>query len=103
MNNNKKKKILILISVIFLFLAVFDGWPYGFFTLLRFVVFASMAYIAWLAYKAEQEKWTWIYGCLAVIFNPFIPFYFGRNFWVVTDLIVAVFLVLSIFIFRLKD
>ncbi len=97
---NKKKNIILLIAAAFLFLALIDGWPYGFFTLLRFVVFASMAYIAWLAYEAKKEKWIWIFGFLAVIFNPFIPLYFGRDFWVVVDLIVAVFLIISIFVFK---
>lgn len=100
MEPNKKKNIAAIFAAAFLFLALFNGWPYGFFTLLRFVVFAATAYIAWIAYKAKQEKWTWIFGFLAVIFNPFIPLYFGRDFWVVVDLIVAVFLIISIFVFR---
>lgn len=100
MEQNKKKNIALLIAAAFLFLAMFDGWPYGFFTLLRFVVFALTAYVAWLAYEAKQEKYTWIFGFLAVIFNPFIPLYFGRDFWVIIDLIVAVFLIISIFVFK---
>jgi len=103
MHNNQKKNIAIYISAAILFLAIFDGWPYGFFTLLRFVVFASTAYIAWLAYEEKQEKWTWIFGFLAIVFNPFIPLYFGRDFWVVADLIVAIFLVFSIFVFKLNQ
>jgi len=61
-NHSKKKNIATIISAVFLFLAMFNGWPYGFFTLLRFVVFASTAYIAWIAYEAKQEKWTWFSG-----------------------------------------
>jgi hypothetical protein len=97
---NKKKNIAVLIAAVFLFLALFDGWPYGFFVLLRFVVFTLTAYIAWIAHQAKQEKWTWIFGFIAVIFNPFIPLHFGRDFWVVIDFIVAIFLVISIFVFK---
>ena len=100
MSFEKKKNIATIVSAIFLFLAMFGGWPYGFFTLLRFVVFAATAYISWIAYEAKQEKWIWIFGFLAVIFNPFIPLYFGRSFWVIVDLIVAIFLIISIFVFR---
>ena len=103
MNPNKKKNIITLIPIIFLFLALFSGWPYGFFTLLRFVVFASTAYIAWLAYKQKQEKWTWIFGFLAVLFNPFIVIHLDREIWSVIDLIVGVFLIASILIFKLKQ
>ncbi len=100
MEQNKKKNIALLIAVAFLLIALFDGWPYGFFTLLRFVVFASTAYIVWMAYEVQKEKWVWIFGFLAVIFNPFIPLYFGRDFWVIVDLVVTVFLIISIFVFK---
>lgn len=100
---NRKKNIALLIATVFLLLALFDGWPYGFFTLLRFVVFALTAYIAWIAHQAKQEKWIWIFGFLAVIFNPFIPLYFGRDFWRVIDFIVAIFLIISIFIFKIPQ
>ena len=99
---NKKKNIAAIISATFLFLAMLSGWPYGFFTLLKFVIFTLTAYIAWISYQAKQEKWTWIFGFIAVIFNPFIPLYFGRDFWILVDLIVAVFLIISIFIFKLS-
>jgi len=63
-------------------------------------VFAAMVYIAWTAYEVKQGKWIWIFGFLAVIFNPFIPLHFGRDFWVVIDFIVAIFLIVSIFVFK---
>jgi len=102
MNLEKKKNIITFVSVVFLFLALFGGWPYGFFTLLRFIVFAITAYLAWIAYKEKQEKWTLIFGFLAVIFNPFIPLYFGRSSWVIIDLITAIFLIISIFTFKIS-
>jgi len=65
MEQNKKKNIALLITAAFLFVALFDGWSYGFFTLLRFVVFTSSAYVAWIVYKAKNEKLVWI-SCCAV-------------------------------------
>jgi len=100
---NRNKNIAIIISIAFLLSAMFDGWPYGFFTLLRFVVFAAMAYMAWVAYESKQGKWIWIFGFIAVIFNPFIPLYFGRGFWVIVDFMVAIFLIISIFVFKLPE
>jgi len=100
---NRRKNVATAISATFLFLAMFGGWPYGFFTLLRLVVVASTGYIAWIAYRSKQETWTWIFGSIAVVFNPFMPLYFGRGFWVVIDLIVGIFLVVSIFVFQSPD
>lgn len=102
MEQNEKKNIALLVAAAFLFLALFDGWPYGFFTLLRFVVFAITAYIAWISYEQKKEKWVWVFGFLAVLFNPFIPIYLNRELWSIIDLIMGVFMIVSIFIFKLK-
>ncbi|PIV39883.1 MAG: hypothetical protein COS29_00215 [Candidatus Omnitrophica bacterium CG02_land_8_20_14_3_00__42_8] len=101
MEFNKKKNIATIISATFLFLAMFSSWPYGFFTLLRLVVFGTTVYLSWLAYKSERQSWTWVFGFIALIFNPLIPLHLGRDLWVVVDLLVAVFLIISIFIFKL--
>jgi hypothetical protein len=100
---DKRKNIITIIATTFLFIALFDNWPYGFFTLLRFVLFASTAYIAWIAYEQKKEKWVWIFGFLAVLFNPFIVIHLNRELWNIIDIIVGLFLILSIFIFKLKS
>lgn len=101
MDLSKKKNIALLIAAAFLFLAIFDGWPYGFFTLLRFVVFACSTYVAWVAHEAQKKKWVWIFGFFAVLFNPFIVIHLDREIWSVIDLIVGVFMVISLFVLKL--
>jgi hypothetical protein len=93
---NKNKNIITIITAFFLFLALFDGWPYGFFTLLRFIVFSSSTYITWMAYVAQREKWAWVFGFLAVLFNPFIVIHLNREIWIVIDLIVGIFMIVSV-------
>jgi len=95
------KNFAILISVIFLILAAVGLFQYGFYTLLRFIVFVTTTYLAWLAYSNQKQQWTWLFGFIAVLFNPFIPIHFSRDLWRVIDLVVAVFLIVSIFAFRL--
>lgn len=101
MQLNKKKNIALVIASAVLFLALFDGWQYGFFTLLRFIVFATTAYVAWMAYEAQREKWVWIFGFIAVLFNPFFLIHLDRDTWVVIDFIVGLFLFVTIFTFKL--
>ena len=103
MKANKNKNIAIIISVIFLFLALLEGWPYGFFTLLRLVVFGTTAYLTWLAYRSEKQAWIWIFCFLALVFNPVIPLHLGRDLWIAIDLLVAVFLLISIFAFQITE
>jgi len=100
---NKNKNIAIIISVILLFLAMIEGLPYGFFTLLRLVVFGTTVYLSWLGYKSEKYIWIWIFGFIALVFNPLTPLHLGRDLWVIIDLLVAFFLIFSIFTFRLPN
>jgi len=101
MNNNKKKNIALVVAAAILFLALLDGWQYGFFTILRFVVFATTAYVAWMAYEGQKEKWVWVFGFVAVLFNPFFPVHFDRETWVVIDLVTGILLLVTTFFFKL--
>ena len=103
MDLSKKKNIASIIATVFLFLALLNGWPYGFFTLLRFVVFVATAYIAWLVYEQQKAKWVWIFGFLVVLFNPFIVIHLNRELWSFIDVIVGVFIIVSIFALKFKD
>ena len=100
MEANKKKNIILVFATFFLFVALFNGLPYGFFKLLRFVVFASTAYVAWMAHEHKKEEWTWIFGFLAVLFNPFFPIYLNRYLWIILDLITGLFLIVSVFVLK---
>jgi len=97
------QKILTIIASGFLFVALFDGLPYGYFTLLRFVVCAVGAYIAYKTYEKDNESLlVWLFGGIAILFNPIIPIYFTREVWWVIDLIVGGVFLLSIFKFKNK-
>ena len=98
---DRNKNIPIIISVIFLFLAVVGSFPYGFYTLLRLVVCGATVYLAWLAYDSNKRVWIWPFGFIAVLFNPLIPIHFNRDLWRVIDLLVAIFLMISIFSFKI--
>lgn len=49
----------------------------------------------------KKEKWVWIFGFLAVLFNPFIVIHFNRELWSFIDVIVGVFMIVSIFTLKL--
>ena len=98
------KNILTIISSAFLFIALFDGLPYGYFTLLRFVVCIVSAYLAYKTYEENKESlWVWVFGLIAVLFNPIIIIHLQREQWWVIDLIVGIFFVLSIFLIKTKN
>lgn len=101
MSPDNRKNIALLSAAVLLFLALFDGWQYGFFTILRFVVFTACAYSAWLAYENDRESWSWFMGAIAVLFNPFIPIHLEREVWVVIDFVTAIVLISSVFLLKL--
>lgn len=83
-------RVIALVSVVMLVLAVFE-MPYGFYTLLRLVVTAAAAIIAWRALSNQvRPLWAAMMGLIALLFNPFIPVYLTREVWFFIDILVAV-------------
>jgi hypothetical protein len=87
-------------AAIMLFLAL-GKFPYGYYTLLRFVICGTTAYGAYFA-STEQKKpaWAWTFGIIAVLFNPFIPIHLSRDIWAVIDIAVALLLLASLLVLR---
>ena len=56
-----------------------------FYTLLRWVCCAVFAYSAFSTFQMKRAAWTWIFGILAVLFNPVVPVYLQRATWQVVD------------------
>lgn len=96
-------KIARVISVILLLWAL-DRHPYGYYTLLRFVVCGVSAYGAYFSSEIIIRKgWAWIFGIIAILFNPIIPIHLDRGTWAVIDVIVAAVFSISIFILKKEN
>lgn len=96
------KNIACATSGIILILALINGWPYGFFTLLRIVVTTASFYLAWACYEQKANKyWIWIFGGIGLLFNPLVPIYLSRETWVPIDLIIGIFFMACIFILKI--
>jgi hypothetical protein len=102
LKHSKNKNIATIISITFLIIAMLEGLPYGFFQLLRLILFGSSAYLGWLSYVSKKFFWTWSFVIIGVVFNPILPLYLDRNLWRIIDLFVATFLIVSIFAFKLS-
>ena len=93
MEKNISIKPPIIASIILLVFAILP-LPYGYYTLLRLVVCLTAIFLAWFSYKKQRVRWVWIMGLIALVFNPVVPLYFGREFWTFVDLgAVVVFLI----------
>jgi uncharacterized protein DUF6804 len=76
--------------------------PIGYYTILSFVTCAVCGYAVYLAVQWKQLGWAFIFGATAILFNPLLSFRMTRQTWAYVDVIVAIFLVVSVFLFREK-
>lgn len=95
----KKFTIVRLAAILMLLWALADN-PYAYYQILRWVVCGVMAYSAFLAFEAKKDKWTWIFGITAVLFNPIAPIHLEREVWSVIDITAATLLLISLKYFK---
>ena len=70
--------------------------PYGFYNLVRFLSMIGFAILAVRAYQNSRISLSVVYGSLVLLFQPFIKFVLGRDVWIIVDIVVAVFLIVSL-------
>src|SRR4030042_4975609 len=85
------------IVAIILLLGALGYWAYGYYQVLRRSIMIIGAYSAFMAYEKEKIAWAWIFGIIAVLFNPIIPITFSKNIWQLIDVIVAIIFFISLF------
>jgi hypothetical protein len=99
-DENTHNAVKIVLAVLF-FLCLLD-MPYGFYQLVRFVALVGFGYLAYQAHESNKNKETVIYIGLALLFQPLIKIELGRDLWNITDVIVGIGLIASIFMNRAK-
>ncbi len=97
----QKKPHLIpsIIAALMLFGAL-APWPYGYYQLLRFLVCGVSAYVAYIAYSWQKLWATWLFGIIAVLFNPLLPIHLSREIWQPIDVICAIIFIVSALILK---
>lgn len=89
-----------IVSIVMLFAGIPKFFPYGYYTLLRFVVCGTAAYVVFFSLEEEKKYITFPAGFLAILFNPIIPIHLSKEAWVIIDFVTAVFFAISIFSLR---
>ena len=79
-------------------LAALGDWPYGYYQLLRFVVCGVSVYVAVVAYGFKSLWATWLFGGIAVLFNPLAPIHLSRALWQPIDFACALLFVVVAFV-----
>lgn len=59
--------------------------PYGYYMLLRLVATGVFIWAALIAYERKNASLPWVYGVLALLFNPLIKIHLPKELWAVVD------------------
>jgi hypothetical protein len=73
---------------------------YGYYQLLRWVTCGVAVFIAVMAYRWGKVWATWVFGLVAILFNPLAPIHLTKQIWQPIDLACAVLFVISVFVLR---
>ena len=91
------ERIIKIILAGLLFLCLLE-MPYGFYQLVRMVALIGFSVLAYQSYNNGYVNMSILYLGLAILFQPVIKIYLGREIWNVVDLIVGGYLVVSLYI-----
>lgn len=85
---------LIKITLCILLLLCLLDMPYGFYQLVRFVTLVGFSVLTY-QYR-ENQLMMMIFISLALLFQPFFKISLGRTLWNIIDVLVALFLLISL-------
>lgn len=66
--------------------------PYGYYTLLRLVACGVFAFAAFVAFERKNKTLPWIYGLLALVYNPIIKIFLPKEIWALVDVAAGILL-----------
>lgn len=96
----KQNWFKILVAIL-LFVAL-GNHPYSYYQILRWSVMIIGIYSAYAAHESKKDGWAWIFGVIAVLFNPIIPFYFSKETWQFLDLVTGIIFLINILFSKRK-
>ena len=95
-DSQRTRIILQIIAIMMLLVAVGD-LSYSYYHILRWFITGITVYLFYFSYIEKKIGWIYTFALLALLFNPFLPFYFYKETWVVFDIITAIIIFVSIF------
>jgi hypothetical protein len=90
-----------LVAIIML-LGAFGPFPYVYYQFLNWIAMGAGVMTAYQAHKQGKVVLTWVFVLVAVIFNPFAPFFFRQDIWRMIDVAAALIFGGSLFLLARK-
>jgi hypothetical protein len=96
----KRPHLIPAIIAAVMLLGSLADWPYGYYQLLRFVVCGVSVYVAYTAHTWHKMWAVWLFGPIALLFNPLVPIHLSREIWQLIDVICAIIFLMFGFIVK---
>ena len=93
--------VIRIIAILMLVIALGNN-PYGYYTLLRWIICPISLYCALFAYRQKSEGWIWIFTVNALIYNPIVGVHLGKSIWEFVNLLSIAFIFTSFFYLKRK-
>jgi len=90
------ERIIKIILAVLLFICL-AKIPYGYYELVRFFALIGCIYLSSRSYAKGRNVWSYIFICLAILFQPLLKIDLGRNIWNIVDVIVGAALLVTCF------
>ena len=102
MNSELKDKRIWVPQVIVVIglLGALNPNPYGYYVLLRLLCSGVFVFLTLRALEDGNERWAWILGITAVIYNPILRVHLTRDIWSVINLLTIGVAIKSIFVLK---
>jgi hypothetical protein len=83
----KRPHWIAVIIIAMMLLGALGHWPYGYYQLLRVAVCGVSVFLV----SVWEKSWVrFLFGFIAILFNPILPIHLSRELWQIIDLALSV-------------
>ena len=94
--------VLCATSTYMLFNATSEGRSHAYYQILRWLVCLSSIVVSLNAHRWGHRWIPWLFGAVAILFNPVAPIHLPRESWRVIDMVTALVMLIAAFCLKPK-
>ena len=77
--------------------------PYGYYSVMRWILCATFIYLAVRSHEQQRHTWVWVWGVSAGIYNPIFPVHATREFWSLVNIVTIGVVAFGVFATRRRE
>jgi len=89
-------KYLQIVLIVLLLWALIPSNQYSYYQLLRLIMFIANLTLLNRIFKYKNDRWIWVFGTIALIYNPLFPIHLNRTVWSIINILTVIIYFVSI-------